>query len=397
MDKSTSFDKQTAVNSRTSSIKDLSTSHSSIKSNKSVDNQTQNAVVTKSVSLKSEKAVQLPKCTDKKLHHQDGTPKIPHKFIANWRQACDRTRDRTRELLKRWKTLPEFEGVENIADMSKQKGVETPGDKTGWSVHVWTTWVDRFSVDSASEEQEDHNQMMITLTTVQRDKFSHFFTYLLDHDRDDIVGNQDFEAFSEKLRHFADWSPNSAEFHILREVQRGFIDTFLDYPDDNHHLGLQMNDGRFISLEVWLHRWSRLVHGAKRLSDFPLWLQYFVKILFQVINRSGSGIISRDELSAFYSSVLGLDTVKVGEILDQAYKAMTSNGDHQLGYYAYKLCFANYLMARYPNGPGQFVFGIEQSNSQILFPVDYSALNTSPSDLEHYTPDKQTNRHSVVV
>lgn len=59
------------------------------------------------------------------------------------------------------------------------------------------TWVDRFSVDSASEEQEEHSQMMITLTTVQRDKFSHFFTYLLDHDRDDIVGNQDFEALSE--------------------------------------------------------------------------------------------------------------------------------------------------------------------------------------------------------
>lgn len=142
MDKSTSFDKQTAVNSRASSIKEFSTSHSSIKSNKSVDNQTQNEVVTKSVSLKSEKAVQLPKCTDKKLLHQDGVPpKIPHKFIANWRQACDRTRDRTRELLKRWKTLPEFEGVENITDMSKQKGEETPGDKTGWSVHVWSKYM----------------------------------------------------------------------------------------------------------------------------------------------------------------------------------------------------------------------------------------------------------------
>lgn len=38
----------------------------------------------------------------------------------------------------------------------------------------------------------------------------------------------------------------------------------------------------------------------------------------------GSGIISRDELSAFYSSVLGFDTIRVGEILDVAYHAMTS-------------------------------------------------------------------------
>lgn len=38
----------------------------------------------------------------------------------------------------------------------------------------------------------------------------------------------------------------------------------------------------------------------------------------------GSGVITRDELSSFYSSVLGLDTLKVGQILDVAYQAMTS-------------------------------------------------------------------------
>lgn len=76
---------------------------------------------------------------------------------------------------------------------------------------------------------------------------------------------------------------------------------------------------------------------------------------------------------------------------------LLQNGDHLLNFYAYKLCFANYLMARYPNGPGQFIFGLETTDTEVLFPVDYSALNTSPSDLEHYSPDKQTNRHSVVV
>lgn len=40
--------------------------------------------------------------------------------------------------------------------------------------------------------------------------------------------------------------------------------------------------------------------------------------------QTGTGIVTRDELSAFYSSVLGLDAVKVGEILDHAYQAMTS-------------------------------------------------------------------------
>lgn len=44
----------------------------------------------------------------------------------------------------------------------------------------------------------------------------------------------------------------------------------------------------------------------------------------RVFILKGSGIITRDELSAFYSSALGLDTVKVGEIIDVAYQAMTS-------------------------------------------------------------------------
>jgi hypothetical protein len=82
----------------------------------------------------------------------------------------------------------------------------------------------------------------------------------------------------------------------------------------------------YLTKDGWLHKWSQLIFGSKNLCDFPIWLQFFVKVLFQVINRCGSGIITRDELSAFYSSVLGLDTVRVGEILDIAYQAMTSVG-----------------------------------------------------------------------
>lgn len=35
------------------------------------------------------------------------SPKVPKKFINNWKQACDRTKDKTKELLKKWRTLPE--------------------------------------------------------------------------------------------------------------------------------------------------------------------------------------------------------------------------------------------------------------------------------------------------
>lgn len=138
--------------------------------------------------------------------------------------------------------------------------------------------------------------------------------------------------------------------------------------------------------------------GSKNLNDFPIWLQVFSKVLFQVINRSGTGTISRQELNSFYSSVLCLSSADVDKILDLSYQAMTSNGDHPLTYNAYRLCFANYLLGRYPNGPGQHLLGAPPNDlTTAMFPVDYSALNAQPEDLEQYTPNQKTDRRSVIV
>lgn len=63
---------------------------------------------------------------------QEVSPRIPRKFIANWRQACDRTKDRTKELLKRWRTLPESE-IANAAAVARAQQEKDHG----WSVHVW--------------------------------------------------------------------------------------------------------------------------------------------------------------------------------------------------------------------------------------------------------------------
>lgn len=153
MEKRSSFEKQ-STSSRNNSTKDLSASHGSIKSNKSnksVDNQNSTNSV-KSIIIDDKKEdkenVQINKGLDKKLQVPlDGTTKIPHKFITNWRLACDRTKDRTRELLKRWKTLSEFEGIENAhahahaAAKEKEKIENQNNDKSGWSVHVWSKYM----------------------------------------------------------------------------------------------------------------------------------------------------------------------------------------------------------------------------------------------------------------
>lgn len=62
------------------------------------------------------------------------------------------------------------------------------------------TWVSRFpSDDSLSVINEDKSKRsdLHSLAPIQRDKFSHFFTYLLDHDKDGYVNRKDFALLSE--------------------------------------------------------------------------------------------------------------------------------------------------------------------------------------------------------
>ncbi|XP_063231364.1 uncharacterized protein LOC134535917 [Bacillus rossius redtenbacheri] len=321
-------------------------------------------------------------------------PRVPHKFIANWRSACDRTRDKTKELLKRWRTLPEG-GAEPLSHPGEDcKDAHSHG---GWSVHVWSTWVRRFPSED-EEAAERGAKEKDSLSPLQRLKLTHFFSHLLDWDKDELISAQDFEAVSERLRHFADWSDSSAEFHALKEVERGFVDAFARAGRASHGELAAYVEG-MASLDEWLRRWGELLGRASGLADLPLWLQFFCKVVFAVINRSGSGVITRDELRVFYSSFLGFDVQRVGEVLDIAYNNMTSNGDHQLRFHVYQLCFANFLLGRNPHGPGQLLFGPFEGcpPHSTAFPVDYSALNCPADKLEQYSPHRRSNRLSVIV
>ncbi|KAJ2954756.1 hypothetical protein O0L34_g3059 [Tuta absoluta] len=335
------------------------------------------------------------------------SPKVSRKYFTNWRQACDKTKDKTKELLKRWRTLPESETGEEQMQAPGQSDEEK---QRGWSVHVWTTWVNRCSEDLECLDLED-DQPLATLSSIQTDKFTLFFNELLDHDRDEIICDTDFDHFFEKLAHFADWSVNSSEFHILLEVKREFIEHFIsplppkwgELPYYKRVCGPEADssDGRFLgrtSLESWLARWALHLSQMKRFTDLPLYLQYLCKILFHVVDRNGTGEITKTSLAAFYRSVIGLSATRVEEIIDTAYDRMTSNGYLILDYGSYVHCFTNFLIGKNPNGPGQWVLvPPKDALPQPPFPVDYSALNTEPAKLEPYAPDRKTNRHSVIV
>ena len=134
------------------------------------------------------------------------------------------------------------------------------------------------------------------------------------------------------------------------------------------------------------------VGNARNLSELPMWLQCYPKILFDTINRSGTGVITKKELKLFYTAFIDagkLSDASLTTVTEQSYNAMTSNGDSRLTLHMYKLSFMNFLfgsnifrlrkssvffVGRFPNGPGQFMFGAVKTKTDI-FPIDYSALN----------------------
>ncbi|XP_070149999.1 uncharacterized protein [Polyergus mexicanus] len=326
--------------------------------------------------------------------------KVPRKFITNWRQACDRTKDRTKDLLKRWRTTSS-----NIDELAIAPAAIPDLEQPSWSVHVWTTWVSRFPSDNSLSAINELGKIggSESLAPIQRDKFSHFFTYLLDHDRDGYISRKDFALLSERLRRFADWSWNGPEYLRLLEIENGLAGLILQ--DKNRKLANveSAEPDKKVDLDDWLSWWAKIIappDGAS-YNDMPFWIKVMPRVFFLAINSSGSGMISKKELAAFYGSVIGLDTDRINKCLDIAYNSMTSNGDHPLGWMQYQLVFANFLFGRGPFGPGEHFLGMTDScmirDNTVPFPIDYSAMNTPRDKLEVYSPHCKSNRRSVVV
>ena len=79
-----------------------------------------------------------------------------------------------------------------------------------------------------------------------------------------------------------------------------------------------------LSIDQWFDKWTGVLGKSQNFNDLPIWLQYFPKILFNVINRTGNGIITKQELISFFSSLLSLPSTQINSFVDEAYKTMTS-------------------------------------------------------------------------
>ena len=318
-------------------------------------------------------------------------------------------RCRTSSVTKNMDTL----GVEGTQEEEEEKKATS-----GWKEHTWSTFIAR-----AEEEEVEAPQGKVLLSGFQKDKFVHFFYHVLDVNRDHVISQEDFDDLNDRVRHYMGWNANNPNYLTLNEIHSLFIQYFLtqavkfvpkddgfdfcDFKGPGEEEEESVPEKLSVSIEEWVEVWGETVGKARKMDDLPMWLQYYPKTLFDTINRSGSGVVSKKELKLFYTAFL--DAGKMEEdalvmLTDRSYSAMTSNGEVQLNFHIYKLSFLNFLLGRQPNGPGQWIFGEVEVplDRKSSFPIDYSSLNSTLEEREPYSPKilhlkGKGNRKSIIV
>ena len=288
---------------------------------------------------------------------------------------------------------------------------ESVKPSSGWKEHTWSTFIAR-----AEEEEAVAPLGKLLLSTFQRDKFVHFFYHVLDVNRDHVISQEDFDDLNDRVRHYMDWSVNQPHFLTLHEVHSHFIKYFLsqavrfvpkddgfdfcEFKGPGEEEEEEVLEKESVSIDEWVSVWGETVGRARKMDDLPMWLQYYPKTLFDTINRSGSGVITKKELKLFYTAFLDAGKMEddaLIELTNKSYSAMTSNGESSLTFHMYKLSFLNFLLGRQPNGPGQWIFGqVERSQQgEPMFSIDYGLLDSSTWSPEMQKKEKKRTQLPV--
>ena len=96
---------------------------------------------------------------------------------------------------------------------SKEEEEERSPVRSGWTEHTWSTFIER-----AEDDDEELLPGRERLSDFQQRKFRHFFYHVLDLNNDHVISEEDFMGLNSRVRHYMEWSINTAQYLILTEV-----------------------------------------------------------------------------------------------------------------------------------------------------------------------------------
>ena len=243
----------------------------------------------------------------------DSIEDSPKKRLGKWHKSV-RLGTGTKTFLNKWKSnsttfdkssedKKEGPAPVDIEEKTVPENESSCVKKSSWSEHVWSTFIHRGYNDDVTKKVP----LVVgkdLLTDFQQDKFKYFFYHVLDLNTDHVISAEDFEKLNDRIKHYMDWSVNTIQFLALKEVHRIFLECFLttsaSFKHDRSKTGGEWDpfsespvlvEKCFVTIGEWLDVWGTLVGKATKVNDLPMWLQFYPKILFDIINRSGSEMI----------------------------------------------------------------------------------------------------------
>jgi hypothetical protein len=239
------------------------------------------------------------------------------------------------------------------------------------------------------------------LSEFQVTKFTYMFKAFFDLEENGLIEHDDIMEFGNRMCHYTGWEKGNPHHERMTDILNTFYECVRDQvkaeylSEDtteeesmipweeafNRYKDVQFNVVPRMSLKQWLNMWGRLCHGSAGISGFPIWVQLLPELFFDVADRDGDGIISKEELRNFYWKISGITDIKQLErTTNEGYRALSANGDYKLNKQNYMFAFANFLLAKGIYGPGKYLYGtFDNREIDETYKVNYNAESDSES------------------
>jgi len=216
------------------------------------------------------------------------------------------------------------------------------------------------------------------LSDFQVTKFTYMFNAFFDLKQNGLIEHDDIMAFGERMTKYTGWAKDNEQYRKMIDILETFYECVKDQVKAEYlmeevtkeeetlpweeafarYTDIQYNTIPRMSLKQWLNMWGRLCYGAAGISDFPIWVQLLPELFFDVGDRDGDGVLSKDELKNFYCKISGItNPTTLDRTTNEGYRALTANGDYKLNKQNYMFAFANFLLAKDIYGPGKYLYG----------------------------------------
>ncbi|XP_064639344.1 uncharacterized protein LOC135494930 [Lineus longissimus] len=197
------------------------------------------------------------------------------------------------------------------------------------------------------------------LSKFQEEKLQSMFSFFVQSEigvEEEKFNELRWKVLYKNILDFTGWTEESTEAKRCK----GVIECFFKSMVEKCNFLLQADKEEKItdlSSENWFRTWSHLLRGKKVMDGLPIWVTVLPKILLEIIDRDGDGVISFDELKRFYQQLLPKTKNVQESMMLSAFNQMTDKGTYHLDIDTVELLFSNFLIGQTPFAPGKYLFG----------------------------------------